>query len=132
MKKVAGTLKLDLAAFRELETFAKFGSDLDKSTQVKLARGSKLVELLKQKENSPISFHKQAVMIYAGTKGYLDSIELDQVADFEERLYEKMDTIHEDLSKQILADKKLTEEIEAGIKVLIEAVVEEMNAQTNG
>ena len=65
---MAGTLKLELAAFRELETFAKFGSDLDKSTQAKLARGSRLVEMLKQKENSPISFHKQAVMDYSGIK----------------------------------------------------------------
>ena len=68
MKKVAGTLKLELAAFRELETFAKFGSDLDKSTQAKLARGQRLVEMLKQKENSPLPFYKQAVLLYAGIK----------------------------------------------------------------
>ena len=68
MKKVSGSLKLELAAFRELETFAKFGSDLDKTTQAKLARGERLVEMLKQMENNPISFHKQAVMIYAGIK----------------------------------------------------------------
>ena len=68
MKKVAGTLNLELAAFRELETFAKFGSDLDKSTQAKLARGQRLVEMLKQKENSPLPFYKQAVLLYAGIK----------------------------------------------------------------
>ncbi len=126
VKKVAGTLKLDLAAFRELETFAKFGSDLDKSTQAKLARGSKLVELLKQKENSPISFHKQAAMIYAGTKGYLDTIALSDIATFEQKLYDKLDTTHKSLSDEILAGRKLTDEIESQMKELVQDVVDEM------
>ena len=75
MKKVAGTLKLDLAQFRELEAFAKFGSDLDKETQKQLNRGSALMELLKQKQYSPVSTEKQVALIYAGTKGYLDDVE---------------------------------------------------------
>jgi F-type H+-transporting ATPase subunit alpha len=66
MKKVSGKLKLELAAFRELEIFAKFGSDLDKSTQEKLARGERMIEMLKQNENNPIPYYKQAVILYAG------------------------------------------------------------------
>ena len=128
IKKVSGTLKLDLAAFRELETFAKFGSDLDKSTQAKLARGGKLVELLKQKENSPLSFHKQAAALYAGTKWYLDSIDISDIATFEQNLYNKLDTTHTTLSEKILSEKKLTEDIEHGMKELITNVVDEMLA----
>lgn len=128
VKKVAGTLKLELAAFRELETFAKFGSDLDKSTQDKLARGQRLVEMLKQKESSPISFHKQAVLIYAGIKGFLDEIALSEVAYFEQKLYDKLDTTHQSLSDTILSDKKLTEEIEAQMKELIQDVIDEIKA----
>ena len=121
-------MKLELAAFRELETFAKFGSDLDKSTQAKLARGSRLVEMLKQKENSPLSFHKQALINYAGIKGYLDQIELSDIATFEQKLYDKLDTTHTSLSDQILSEKKLTEDIESQMKELIQDVVDEMVA----
>jgi F-type H+-transporting ATPase subunit alpha len=125
MKKVSGSLKLELAAFRELETFAKFGSDLDKSTQAKLARGERLVEMLKQIENNPISFHKQAVMIYAGIKGYLDTLAISDVAKYEQALYEKLDTTYTTLSDKILSEKKLTEEIEDQIKVLAKEVADE-------
>lgn len=126
IKKVAGTLKLELAAYRELETFAKFGSDLDKSTQAKLARGERLVEMLKQKENSPISFDKQALIDYAGIKGYLDTVNVTDIAAFEQNLFDKLDTTHKALSEQILSEKKLTEEIENQMKTLITTVVDEI------
>lgn len=126
MKKVSGKLKLELAAFRELETFAKFGSDLDKSTQAKLARGERMVEMLKQKENNPITFSKQAVMIYAGINGYLDTLGVKSVSAYEQSLYEKLDTTHKALNEQILTDRKLTEEIEAQIKDLAKQVAEEI------
>ena len=125
MKKVAGKLKLELAAYRELETFAKFGSDLDKSTQAKLARGERMVEMLKQIENNPISFHKQAIMIYAGINWYLDALQVKQVAMYEQSLYEKLDTTHKLLSEKILSEKKLTDEIEDQIKVLVKEVADE-------
>ncbi len=128
MKKVSGKLKLELAAFRELETFAKFWSDLDKSTQEKLARGERMVEMLKQKENNPVSFHKQAVMIYAGINGYLDTIPVKSVALYEQSLYEKLDTTYVSLSEKILSEKKLTEEIEAQIQTLVKEVKEEVVA----
>ena len=129
MKKVAGTLKLELAAFRELETFAKFGSDLDKSTQAKLARGQRLVEMLKQKENSPLPFYKQAVLLYAGIKWYLDGLELNQISTFEAMLYDKLETTHKGLVEQILKEKKLTEAIEQQIKTLIEETSDEIAAK---
>ncbi len=125
VKKIAGKLKLELAAFRELETFAKFGSDLDKGTQAKLARGERLVEMLKQMENNPISFHKQAVMMYAGINGYLDSLAISQVADYEKSLYEKLDTTYKTLSDKILSEKKLTDEVEVMIKEICKETVEE-------
>ena len=129
MKKVAGTLKLELAAFRELETFAKFGSDLDKSTQAKLARGQRLVEMLKQKENSPLSFYKQAVLLYAGIKWYLDGLALNQISTFEAMLYDKLETTHKGLVEQILKEKKLTEAIEQQMKTLIEETSDEIAAK---
>ena len=129
MKKVAGTLKLELAAFRELETFAKFGSDLDKSTQAKLARGQRLVEMLKQKENSPLPFYKQAVLLYAGIKWYLDGLALDQISTFEAMLYDKLETTHKGLVEQILKEKKLTEAIEQQMKTLIEETSDEIAAK---
>ena len=129
MKKVAGTLKLELAAFRELETFAKFGSDLDKSTQAKLARGQRLVEMLKQKENSPLPFYKQAVLLYAGIKWYLDGLALNQISTFEAMLYDKLETTHKGLVEQILKEKKLTEAIEQQMKTLIEETSDEIAAR---
>ena len=129
MKKVAGTLKLELAAFRELETFAKFGSDLDKSTQAKLARGQRLVEMLKQKENSPLPFYKQAVLLYAGIKWYLDGLALNQISTFEAMLYDKLETTHKGLVDQILKEKKLTEAIEQQMRTLIEETSDEIAAK---
>ena len=83
MKKIAGTLKLSLATYREMAAFAQFASDLDEATQQVLHRGTRMVEMLKQGVNSPIPFEKQVVLIYAGTHGYLDSLKLEDVARFE-------------------------------------------------
>ena len=82
MKSVAGTLRLDLAQYRELEAFAKFGSDLDKATQDQLTRGERMVEILKQNQYVPMDVEKQIAIIYAGTKGFLDEIEAEQMDDF--------------------------------------------------
>lgn len=91
MKKVAGTLKLELAQFREMAAFAKFGSDLDESTQRLLNRGEKLTELLKQPQFSPISIEKQIMAVFAGVRGYLDNIKINEIADFESGLFKFMD-----------------------------------------
>jgi F-type H+-transporting ATPase subunit alpha len=84
MKKVAGTLRLDLASYRELEAFAQFGSDLDKATQAKLNRGARTVEVLKQGLNKPLAVEKQVAILYALTRGFLDSIPVEDINRFEE------------------------------------------------
>ena len=91
MKKVAGTLRLDLAQYRELEAFAKFGSDLDKSTIDQLTRGERMVEILKQHQYVPMAVEKQVAIIFAASKGYLDDIDVEKVADFETSLFEYLD-----------------------------------------
>jgi F-type H+-transporting ATPase subunit alpha len=91
MKKVAGTLRLDLAAYRELESFAQFGSDLDKATQAKLARGARTVEVLKQDLNKPIKVEKQVMIIYALTRGFLDDIPVEDIRRFENEFYAWLD-----------------------------------------
>jgi len=101
MKKVAGTLKLDLAQYRELEAFAKFGSDLDEATQSQLTRGSRLLEILKQKQYSPIDTEKQIALIFAGSKGFLDEIDIDRLSEFEEKLYDFLDASHSEILSNI-------------------------------
>ena len=86
MKQVAGSIKLELAQYREMAAFAQFGSDLDAATQQLLARGARLTELLKQGQYAPLSVEEQVVVIYAGVKGFLDKIEIVQIAKFEETL----------------------------------------------
>tara|TARA_B100001750_G_C15501890_1_gene597789 strand:- start:548 stop:2068 length:1521 start_codon:yes stop_codon:yes gene_type:complete len=123
MKKVAGTLKLDLAQFRELEAFAKFGSDLDKETQKQLNRGSTLMELLKQKQYSPVSTEKQVALIYAGTKGYLDDVAKDRLVELEEKFYDFLDASCSDLLSEIKNTGQLNEETENNLKSKIEDFV---------
>ncbi len=112
MKKVAGRLRIDLANYRELEAFAKFGSDLDKSTQQALRRGSRLVELLKQGQYVPLPVEKQVVSIFVGTNGYLDDIALDKVQQFEREFLEMVETRHPEILESIATTKDLTKETE--------------------
>ena len=101
MKQVAGTLKLDLAQFRELEAFAAFGSDLDKTTQAQLNRGEKLVEMLKQAQYAPWNVEEQVVVIFAGTNGYMDEISNDQVQKYEVEVLEFLKQKHSDILPEI-------------------------------
>ena len=110
MKKVAGTLRLDLASYRELEAFTQFGSDLDAATQAKLNRGRRTIEVLKQPLHKPLPVEKQVVILYALTHGFLDSVPVDQILDFEEALYDYFDSHHEDIFETILKTKDLPEE----------------------
>jgi F-type H+-transporting ATPase subunit alpha len=112
MKKVAGRLRLDLAQYRDLEAFAQFGSDLDKATQAQLRRGSRLVELLKQGQYSPLPVAKQVVSIFMGTNGYLDQIELADVREFERQLLEFIEIRHQTLLDEISEKKELTQDTE--------------------
>ncbi|RMC57992.1 F0F1 ATP synthase subunit alpha [Lactobacillus sp. ESL0260] len=110
MKKVAGTLRTDLAAYHELESFAQFGSDLDQATQAKLNRGRRVVEVLKQPLHTPIPVEKQVIILYALTHGYLDSVPVDDIARFEKELYDNFDTNHADLLEHIRKTGELPDE----------------------
>ncbi len=123
MKQVAGSIKLELAQYREMEAFAQFGSDLDAATQKLLARGQRLTELLKQPQYSPLLVEEQVVVIYAGVKGYLDKIEASQVSEFEEALLRELRSSGKDVLKAIKKEKKLTDEIEGKIKAVIESTL---------
>src|SRR6059036_3281255 len=119
MKSVAGTLKLDLAQYRELAAFAQFGSDLDKATQAQLNRGQRLVEVLKQNQFSPLPFSKQILIIFAGTNGFLDDLPVDQVRDFEAELYKYVDTSNPGLLRSIMEKKILDENLKAEMNKVI-------------
>ncbi len=120
MKKVSGSIKLDLAQFREMEAFSQFASDLDASTQKLLARGARLTELLKQPQYSPLPTEEQVVVIYAGVKGYLDDIKLANVREFETRFLETMRKIHSDILDEIRNNGVLSEDNEQKLKKILE------------
>ncbi len=101
MKKIAGTLRLDLAQFRELEAFSRFGSDLDKATMQQLRRGERLVEILKQKQYSPMPVEKQVLIIYAATKGYLDEIPVQYIKQYQDDLLSQVENLNPDILKSI-------------------------------
>jgi F-type H+-transporting ATPase subunit alpha len=112
MKQVAGRLRLDMAAFRELAAFAQFGSDLDKATQAQLNRGQHLQEILKQAQYQPMSLENQVIEIFAGTRGYADGVALDRMKAWENALLRYMETSHPDLGKSISDEKRITPETE--------------------
>lgn len=123
MKKVAGSLKLDLAQYRELEAFAKFGSDLDKATQRTLAKGARLVELLKQGQYQPISVEKQVVSVFVGTNDYLESIPVKDVKRFEKEFLEYVDLKYADILKEIRKSKQLNEDTVSKLKQAAEEFI---------
>ena len=119
MKQVAGTLRLDLAQYRELAAFAQFASDLDKATKAQLDRGQRLTELLKQGQYSPLSVEKQVMAIYLGTKGHLDDVAVKDVTRCEKEFLSFMDANHPEIGADILSTKKLTDDNEAALKKAI-------------
>ena len=112
MKKVAGTLRLDLAQYRELEAFAKFGSDLDKNTQAQLTRGERMVEILKQGQYSPVNVEKQVAVIFAASKGYIDGVDVDKVAEYESGLFDYLEANSVDDLKELAAEGVISGEME--------------------
>ncbi len=110
MKKLSGSLRLDLAQFRELEAFAQFGSDLDDATRAQISRGQRMVEILKQDQYVPLDIEKQIAIIYAGINGFLDSIELKDIKDFEEEYLKHLDLSHSDLLYKIVETGELDDE----------------------
>ncbi len=125
MKKVAGKLRLELATFRELASFSQFASDLDPATRKKLDNGKKLMEMLKQENDAPIPFFKQVVVLYAGINGYFEKVPVEAIREFEQTVYQKLDTTFLELAEQIQEQKELNAEIEEGIKALIVEVLKE-------
>ena len=121
MKQVAGPIKGELAQYREMAAFAQFGSDLDASTQALLARGDRLTELLKQPQFSPLKVEEQVVVLYAGTRGYLSNVAVEDVQDYEAKLLAHLRTDQTALLSKIATEKKLTDEIEATMKSVLES-----------
>jgi F-type H+/Na+-transporting ATPase subunit alpha len=120
MRQVAGTLKLDLAQYRELAAFAQFGSDLDKVTQNQLNRGQRLTEILKQPQFSPLSTEKQIVVIYAGTNGFLDDLKVEEIHAFELGLYPYLDSAQSALLNDIVSKKALDDDLKGRIKAALD------------
>jgi F-type H+-transporting ATPase subunit alpha len=116
MRKVAGGLKADLAQYRELAAFALFGSDLDKATQRQLSRGQRLMELLKQPQYSPLPLHHQVMLIYVGTRGYLDEVPVERLNVWRREFLRYMDTANPAVGQEIMGSKKFSEQVEASLK----------------
>ena len=120
MKKIAGSIKLELAQYREMAAFAQFGSDLDASTQKLLNRGSKLTELLKQNQYTPMTIAEQVVSIFAGVNGYLDDLDLSKIRDFEKDLYELIKSSHSDIIEKVNSTGDLDDDTSSKLQSIIE------------
>jgi F-type H+/Na+-transporting ATPase subunit alpha len=120
MRQVAGTLRLDLAQYRELAAFAQFGSDLDKSTQAQLTRGARLVEILKQPQYEPLPVERQVAIIFAGTNGYLDEIAISDLRAFEIELYKYIENRYPAVFRDIAEKKQLDDQLRAALKQSVE------------
>ena len=128
MKQVAGTLRLSLAQYKELEAFAQFGSDLDRATQAQLNRGRRLVEVLKQGQYAPLSAAKQVLVIFAATNGYLDDLGVEQCGAFERELYRYFDASHKDLLDAITNNAGITDDLKAALKKGLDDYKEQFKA----
>jgi F-type H+-transporting ATPase subunit alpha len=128
MRQIAGKLRLDLAQYRELAAFAQFGSDLDRATQLQLARGQRMVELLKQGQYSPQSVERQIAIIFAGTQGLLDDMPVDQIREFETFLFGFLDRKHAQVLGDIANKKELTDDLRAALAAAINAAKAEFMA----
>jgi F-type H+-transporting ATPase subunit alpha len=128
MRQVAGTLRLDLAQYRELAAFAQFGSDLDKATQSQLNRGARLVEILKQPQYVPLPVERQVAIIFAGTNGYLDTLPLSDVRQYETELYKFMETRHPGLIRSIAEKKQLDDQIKGSLEQAVKEFATEFAA----
>ena len=127
MKKVAGSIKLELAQYREMAAFAQFGSDLDASTQQLLNRGSKLTELLKQDQYSPMTVAEQVISVFAGVKGYLDDVDLNKIKKFEKDIIERIKSNKPEIIETIGSSGKLEENTEKLLTQIIEGYKKEDN-----
>ena len=129
MKQVAGTLRLDLAQFREMAAFAQFGSDLDKATAAQLARGRRLTEILKQEQYVPLPVQKQVIGIYAGVSGYLDDLDVEQVRAFEAALYRHLDGPGRPVARMVADKKALDDAVKAEINKMLDGLKKDFRAR---
>ena len=125
MKQVAGSIKLDLAQFREMEAFSQFASDLDQSTRNLLERGRRLTEILKQPQYTPLKVEEQVVVIFSGVKGFLDKIEITKITEFESFLLERIRTKGKEILDSITKEKALSQEIEKKLSSFLESTTNE-------
>ena len=128
MKRVSGSMKLDLAQFREMAAFSQFASDLDASTKKLLARGARLTEMLKQPQYHPLPVEEEVAAIFAGVRGFLDSVELSQIAEFEQRALQNLRTNHGELLKDIAEQKVISDETEAKLTAFYQDFVKQFTA----
>ncbi len=131
MKQVAGTLRLDLAQYRELAAFAQFGSDLDKATQQQLRRGERLVEILKQPQYQPLPMEKQVLIIYAGTRGHLDELPVEVLQEFERELYEFVEARHPDVFQELRDKQAIDDALDKKMASTIQEFIKEFKATHN-
>jgi F-type H+-transporting ATPase subunit alpha len=128
MKKVAGTLRLDLAQYREKQAFAQFGSDLDAATRAQLARGERLVEILKQEQYSPLQVETQVLSIYAVNQGFVDTLPVNQIRDFEKGMHSYLASNHKELLEELRKRHDLDKELEPKFKKAIAQFLEDFKA----
>ncbi len=131
MKQVAGTLRLDLAQYRELAAFAQFGSDLDKATQQQLNRGERLVEILKQPQYQPLPMEKQVTILFAGTRGLLDELPVSSLQDFEQELYSSIEKKHADIFSELKEQQIISDDLDKKMRAAIQECVKEFKANRN-
>lgn len=131
MKQVSGSMKLDLAQYREMAAFSQFASDLDQATKNLLARGARLTEMLKQPQYKPMAVEEEVVAIFAGVKGYLDSVDLSRVREFEERALQDLKANHKDWLKEIVEKKVLSEDLEKKLNAFYQSFLRRFG-ETNG
>ncbi|HKD65716.1 MAG TPA: F0F1 ATP synthase subunit alpha [Candidatus Binataceae bacterium] len=132
MKQVGGTLKLDLAQYREMAAFAQFGSDLDPASQRLLHRGERLTEMLKQGQYSPLSMQQEVLIVFVGNQGYLDKLEVDRIKAFERDMFSYFDSKHGDILEEIKTKRELTDELRARLVKAMDQFVEVFNAEHAG
>jgi F-type H+-transporting ATPase subunit alpha len=132
MKQVAGQLRLDLAQYRELVTFAQFGTELDRASQAQLERGERLTEVLKQGQYEPLAVEKQILIIYAGNRGFLDEFEIEQIKEYEKALYDYFENEHPELLKQIAEKKEISAELDQAISEAMKSFGQKFKEEREG
>ncbi|MCF7876180.1 F0F1 ATP synthase subunit alpha [Candidatus Bipolaricaulota bacterium] len=132
MQEIAGELRLEMAQYRDLEAFAEFASELDEESQAQLARGERVMEMLKQDQYQPMPVERQAVSLYAAVNGYIDDLEVDEVKEYEKEMHEHIETYHEDILTELKETAELTEELEEELKMALSEFDKSFKGEADG